>query len=82
MTSSGHSTISTIDCSALTILSTGGDWAETEDRTSCSSVSVRIFYTNGAGYSTWTSTVTSGWTALIELTGNNQAKQSYHTATR
>jgi len=81
-TSAGQ--ISTIDCRAAVTASTADDSARTieVEGEKCSSVSVKIFYSNSVGYAGWSNTVTHASKAVKDLSGADQLQRSYHTASR
>jgi len=82
LTGSGSGVISTIGCSADTFASAPNDKASTEEHSNntCTSVTVKIYYTNSAGYAGWSSTVTHPSYAVKQLTGSDELVSSYHTA--
>jgi hypothetical protein len=76
--------ISTVDCAAAIISSTADDQAKTieAEDIACTKVTVKVYYTNSAGYAGWSSTVESSWRAIKTLSGADQLSRSYHTAVR
>jgi len=77
--------ISTVGCRAVTIASTSDDQASTHriEDGGCSELTVKIYYTNPAGYAGWTSTASNtGSVVTKKVYGSDELRKSYHTAIR
>lgn len=79
-----YSVLSVLECRAVATSDQSIDFAATSEveGAGCSSVSVKVFYTNGRGYYGWTNTDSDPRRASVQLTGSNALQKSYNTATR